>query len=352
LNASVEEKIYPGISEKCISVEVTTLCNSACSHCFARAGISTPSSLPIDLVKEIIAEGYNAAYRQLHITGGEPLLWEGLFEVLDYVSELGYQTVFLNTNGKLLSEDVNSKLSAYDGLSVSVSLEGPKSLHDRIRGEGSYKWTMKSIEKVLDSSVDLFIFTTASKSLLPDLPYFADDIYKKFPDIKYLIFIQLIRVTDDVFDLSNELLDPDDFLQLIRFVSLLNLCGFKTQVLNNPLARVVSIMLKMPWIPQVHPPYGDGSIIVMANRDITLFHSNRDSLGKYEPGMIERVLASDQYQNAIAPDIATCPSCKYAELCRENGMVRPSQWYRDMHPEVPYCKRVLDRAVSQLHKCV
>ena len=346
MNAHVEKKNYTGVSEKCISIEVTTQCNGACSHCFARAGISTPSSLSINLVKEIITEGYNAAYRHLHITGGEPLLWEGLFEALDYVSELGYQTVFLNTNGKLLTVDVSKKLSAYDGLSVSVSLEGSEALHDRIRGQGSYKQTMKSIENMLDRSIDLFIFTTASKSLLPDLPHFACDIYERFPDIRYLIIIQLIRVTNDVFDLSKELLDPDDFLQMIRFVSLLNLFGFKTQVLNNPLAGIVSKMLNMPWIPPTHPPYGDGSITVMANRDITLSHSSRDSFGKYEPGMIEKVLASDQYRAAITPDESICPSCKYAELCRENDMARPSEWYRDMHPEVPYCKRVLDRAAS------
>jgi MoaA/NifB/PqqE/SkfB family radical SAM enzyme len=232
----------------------------------------------------------------------------------------------------------------------TTSLEGPEALHDRIRGEGSFKRTLKSIEKVLDRRIDLFIFTTASKSLLPDLPRFAHDIYKRFPDIKYLIFIQLIRVTNDVFDLSKELLDPGDFLQLVQFVSLLNLCGFKTQVLNNPLAGVVSKMLKMPWMPPTHPPYGDGSITVMANRDITLAHSSRDSFGRYEPGMIEKVLSSDQYRAAIAPDGSTCLSCKYAELCRENGMVRPSGWYRDMHSEVPYCKRVLNRAVSQPHR--
>jgi len=346
LKAKVEEKTCPTIIENSLSVEVTTHCNSACSHCFARSGISKPSSLSIDLVKAIIAEGYDAGYRHLHITGGEPLLWEGLFEVLDYVPELGYQTVFLNTNGTLLTEDVNSRLSNYNGLSISVSLEGSEALHDRIRGKGSYKRTMESIEKVLNKNIDLFIFTTARKSLLPDLPFFAEDLYKQFPDIKYLVFIQLIRVTDDVYDLSKELLVPGDFERLVRCVSLLNLCGFKSQVLNNPLAGIVSKMIEMPWMPQTHSLYSDGDLIVMANRHITLAHSSRGSFGNYEPGMIEEVLASDRYRAAIAPDKSTCPFCKYFELCRQNGMVRPSEWYRDMHPEVPYCKRVLDITAS------
>jgi hypothetical protein len=62
--------------------------------------------------------------------------------------------------------------------------------------------------------------------------------------------------------------------------------------------------------------------------------------------MIEKVLASGEYRDTIAPDRETCPVCKYAAVCRENGMDRPSEWFRDMHPEVPYCKRVLDRAAT------
>jgi hypothetical protein len=129
----------------------------------------------------------------------------------------------------------------------------------------------------------------------------------------------------------------------VRTVSLLNLYGLKTYVLNDPLAGIASKLLKMPWVPQAQPLYREGSIIVMANRDITLSHSSRECFGKYEPGMIGKVLASDDYRKAVAPDVTICPSCNYTELCREYGVVRPSEWYVDMHPEVPYCKRVLDR---------
>ncbi len=137
-----------------------------------------------------------------------------------------------------------------------------------------------------------------------------------------------------------------DFLQLVQTASLLNLGGLKTYMLSNPLAVVASKLLKMPWIPKSHPLYSDGSVIVKANRDIALSHSCRSSFGKYEPGMIAKVLDSDAYLNTTAPDKTTCPSCKYSKNCLENDMVRPSEWYRDMHPGVPYCKRVLDLAAA------
>jgi len=315
INRSIEKGPYPGISEEKLSIEVTTYCNNTCSHCFARAGISKRSSLTVDLVKDIIGEGYSIAYRHLHITGGEPLLWDGLFEALDYAFDLGYETVFLNTNGTLLSDDVNSRLASYDGLSISVSLQGREGLHDFVRGKGSYRRAVLGIEKALDAGIDLLIFVTACKSLIPDLLHFADETYKEFPSLKCLTLIQLIRVTGDIFDLSKELLDPDDFLRLVRMVSLLNLYGLKIDLLNNPLACVASKFLEMPWVPKSHPLYRDGSIIVMADRLMTLSHSTRDSFGKYGPGMIEKVLTSDEYRNATAQDESTCPSCKHVSLC-------------------------------------
>jgi MoaA/NifB/PqqE/SkfB family radical SAM enzyme len=317
-----------------------------CSHCFVRAGISERSSLSVGLVKNIISDGYDLNYRHLHITGGEPLLWNGLFEALDHAMNTGYQTIFLNTNGAQLSPAVSRRLALYRGLSISISLEGPQALHDRVRGEGSYTRTLEHIENVLDAGIDLFIFTTVRKSLIHELPNFVHKVYKKFPDIQYLTLIQLIRVPDDTFDLSKELLESDDFLRLVKIASLFNLGGFKIYILSNPLAGVASKLLKMPWIPKSHPLYSDGSIFIKANRDITLSHSCRSSFGKYEPGMIAKVLASDAYRNLTAPDKATCPSCKYSINCMENDMIRPSEWYRDMHPGVPYCKRVLDRAAA------
>jgi MoaA/NifB/PqqE/SkfB family radical SAM enzyme len=344
MNGKLSWKTLQDWREDSIGLEVTTHCNRSCSHCFARAGVVQPSSLSIDLVKEITTEGYNAGYRNLHITGGESLLWEGLFEALDYAFDLGYETAFLNTNGNLLNKDYSDRLANYGGLSISVSLDGPEGHHDFVRGRGSYQQTTEGIETALDAGINLYIFTTVFRSLIPDLPYFADMIYRKFTNLKSLTFIQLIRVRRDVIDLSNELLEPDDFLRLVWVASLLNLHGFKTFVLNNPLANVASKLLGMPWIPRSYASDPEGSIFIMTSGAITLSHSSRSSFGSYEPGMIEKVLGSDEYQKATAPDDTICPSCKYYNLCMANGLVRPSEWFRDMHPGVPYCKRVLDRA--------
>jgi len=338
--------IYEAARDECLSVEVTTYCDGDCRHCFALTGLSRRTSLGLDVVKAAVREGYGSAYRRLHITGGEPLLWDGLFAALDDAFGIGYRKITLNTNGRFLTADVAARLAAYPGLSISVSLEGREGLHDRIRGAGSYQRTVAGIDNALAAGVDLAIFSVAGRSLLSVLPHFVDETYRRFPGIHYLTLIQLIAATDNGFALQEELLGPEEFIQLVQTVGLLNLAGLGTNLKNSPLARVVAKLMDMPWVPPSYPLYREGSIIIMADGNIHLAHSQRHSLGQYAPGMIEQVLSSDEYRRAVAPDRAICPACKYADLCRENGMLRPAAPHMDLRPEVPYCRRVLARVAG------
>jgi MoaA/NifB/PqqE/SkfB family radical SAM enzyme len=292
----------------------------------------------------LIREGYEAGYRQLHITGGEPLLWDGLFGVFDDAFGMGYETAFLNTNGTLLTEEVGRKLSTYNGLAVSVSLQGRRRLHDRVRGKGSYAQALKGIENAMAAGLPVYIFTVVGRSLLPDLPRFADGLFKAFPDIQQLTLIQLIRVPADVFDLSKEVLTPDDFLRLVQMISFLNLYGLKVDLLNNPLAAVASKILKMPRVPRSLPLYQPGSLMITAEKRVTLAHSTTDDFGIYEPGMLTNIVSSADYRRAVLQDRSVCTNCAYSLVCASGGMVRPSEWYRDMCPDDPYCRRVLAKA--------
>jgi len=329
-----------------LSVEVTTRCNSSCSHCFVRARGVQRSSLAPDLVKGLVREGHEAGYRHLHITGGEPLLWDGLLRIFDYAFALGYQTAFLNTNGTLLTSKVSRKLAAYNGLSISVSLQGPRRLHDRVRGKGSYDRALKGVENAMSAGLPVCIFTAVGRSLLPELPRFAEGVFSTFPDIRQLTLIQLIRVQGDVFDLSKEVLTPDDFLTVVRMVSLLNLYGLKVGLLHNPLAAVASRVLGIPLVPPSSPLYRPGSVMITAENRVTLAHSETDCFGTYKPGILSKIVHSADYCAAVSQDPLVCGDCVFSSFCTMEGMVRPSEWYRDMLTEVPYCRRVLAKASS------
>ncbi|MDO8602993.1 MAG: radical SAM protein [Candidatus Omnitrophota bacterium] len=84
---------------------------------------------------------------EFHLSGGEPLMTEGVLDLVSFIADEGYKTNMV-TNGFLIdekmAEDVmNSKLG-----SVTISLDGINpDTHDYIRGvNGSYSRIMEAIE--------------------------------------------------------------------------------------------------------------------------------------------------------------------------------------------------------------
>jgi MoaA/NifB/PqqE/SkfB family radical SAM enzyme len=329
-----------------LSIEVTTRCTQACAHCFARAGRGILQDMNPDIARQVLADGRATGFRHLHITGGEPLLWPHIFPFIDEALALGYESIFLNTNGVLLDKTAARNLATSGALTLSVSIQGPEPLHDAVRGAGSYLAAAKGLTNALDAGLPACIFTAGGQSLLRELPRFAEAACRDFPGIRDITLIQLIRVPGDAFDLSAELLSPEDFLVLVRMAALLNLYGLPVSFLENPLASAAAHAMGMPWLPQAPPLYRPGKLVVMADGSITPAHSVRDTFGNFAPGALRKILGSEPYLRAVAPDETTCPSCRHVAACREKGMVRPSETFRDHVENVPFCKRVMDLVVK------
>ncbi len=344
MNRAIDPDIIEAIKEENLSIEVTTRCTSACIHCFARAGRRKPVDLDIKTARAVIGEGSELGYRRLHLTGGEPFLWEHTFGLLDYAARAGFESSFINTNGMVLDRETTKKLADTAGPSLSVSIQGPEEVHDRFRGKGSFKNALAGLENALSAGIKTSVFTVTGRGLLPSLPRFADFLNREYPGIEALTLIQLIRVHGDVFDLSEELLAPRHFLTMVRAAALLNLFGHRVSILQNPLATAASRAMEMPWLAPVPPLHRPGSLIVMADGTVTPAHSTREHLGTYSPGSLTEILASEKYRELTGTDTNRCEGCRHLPLCRDNGMVRPSEPFRDMEEDVPYCVRVLNLA--------
>ena len=106
---------------------ITTRCNCRCYFCKVwQKPVIEPrleqAFQTIDILNKI------GCY-SLSITGGEPLLYPHLTEVIDYAHENGF-IVQINTNGSTLVENVSS-ISKAD--LVTISLDYPGEEHDKVR---------------------------------------------------------------------------------------------------------------------------------------------------------------------------------------------------------------------------
>ena len=132
-----------------IILDITHRCNLVCNICDIRKDGSKKELTTVE-VNDLIRQSYEWGVEEFVLSGGEALLREDIFEILDFVIEKRYRIGIL-TNGILLDNAFIAKLSPYliDGaLSLSISLDAlTPEIHDDIRGKsGSFEKTLAGLK--------------------------------------------------------------------------------------------------------------------------------------------------------------------------------------------------------------
>ncbi|MBB2487760.1 radical SAM protein [Mitsuaria sp. WAJ17] len=116
-----------------IQLHPTRLCNLACAHCYTASGPKERQQLPLALLCAVLDDAAALGYRQLAVSGGEPLLYEDLPGLLLHARRLGLLTS-LTSNGLLLSPRRWAAIAPLlDRLAISV--DGREATHDALRGQ-------------------------------------------------------------------------------------------------------------------------------------------------------------------------------------------------------------------------
>ncbi|WUR12859.1 radical SAM protein [[Empedobacter] haloabium] len=134
-------------------------CNLACRHCYSSSGPDIRQELPIAMLAACLDDAYAAGYRQLAVSGGEPLMYGELHALLSHARELGMTTT-MTTNGMLATARRWSPLAPLVDF-LAVSIDGLPAEHDAIRGQaGAFDKTVRHLDVIRASGTAFgFIFT-------------------------------------------------------------------------------------------------------------------------------------------------------------------------------------------------
>lgn len=87
-------------------IEITNSCNDSCLFCANSKCTKKRGMIKKDLAIKILKEAYELGTREVGFYGtGEPLLDNHLETYISYAKQLGYEYVYITTNGALLSEE-------------------------------------------------------------------------------------------------------------------------------------------------------------------------------------------------------------------------------------------------------
>ena len=138
--------------------EATMRCNLHCEFCYVGDFLNLEGEWRQELTIEELAKAFpDQDGLQINLTGGEIFMRKDILSVLDLFREKGYACGYLTTNGTIISDERAEALAdlAAKGFlkHISVSVDGPKDLHDAARGlKGTFERTTQGLRRLQEAA--------------------------------------------------------------------------------------------------------------------------------------------------------------------------------------------------------
>jgi len=145
-------------------------CNLTCLHCYMGGSPSRREQLSLQPVLDAISECRDLGIGALYLTGGEPLMYRGLNQVLEAAAEVPGLIITVCTNGTLLKPSHCELLKGVNA-QVNISIDGERYFHDHFRNQaGAFDATERGVQLIGEAGIPLTIVATISQGNLHSLP--------------------------------------------------------------------------------------------------------------------------------------------------------------------------------------
>ncbi len=163
----------PSDMYKAIQIHPSRLCNLNCLHCYSSSSPKERGFLDADILGNTLSEAVDEGYNYLSISGGEPLLYPSLIELLDQGKSLGFKTA-VTSNGMLFSAEILDKLSSVTDL-IAISLDGIPESHNTMRNHPkAFEKMAKGLELLRNSHIPFGFIFTLTQYNLHELPWIIE----------------------------------------------------------------------------------------------------------------------------------------------------------------------------------
>lgn len=143
-----------------VIISITNRCNFKCRMCDIPQ--EKTQELTTDEWKKVIKSAHSMGALTVVFSGGEPLLREDIFDLISYVKAHSMNAC-LASNGYLVTEEVARKFKELGVNVVNISIEGPKKIHDYLRGIGKFERAIAALDNLRKAKVESTIAATVTK---------------------------------------------------------------------------------------------------------------------------------------------------------------------------------------------
>ncbi len=168
--------------------DITFACNLRCRMCpYYGEGATPPKleeELPLERIKEFISEmakDYKFYKPMFIISGGEPFLKKGIYDILEHIRKNGMKFCLV-TN---FTTDMDfGRLVKIGPSNIFISIDGPEAIHDYVRGvEGAFKRTTDNIRKFKETPGSEKIPVSIDFAIMKDNYQYIEDLFNIAKDL-------------------------------------------------------------------------------------------------------------------------------------------------------------------------
>ncbi len=323
-----------------VYLNVSNACNLRCTYCYANYGqySTSENTMSFETAQKTIQYFLNeyGSIGMINFFGGEPLIAFGLIEkVVAYVEELVAKNEMkkpnfsMVSNGTLMKDEIADFLFKHH-FSVTISIDGPKEIHDHHRPfvsqKGSHEKVVKAIQTLKSKGLTPGVEVTFSQkhldmgiTPLSILKYLRDDL-----GVSHVTLAPVGQRDDTELNLSEQRKNfNDQYLEAVRF-SLDSLTSnnpiylsFVTQLLNP-----IRTNTQRPQEQFCYASLGNDHFAVSAKGEFfpcQMFNDNQKyKLGSIHDGSLKSLPSYQKVMNefsAQGKDHKDCINCWAKEAC-------------------------------------
>ncbi len=139
--------------------EITLACCFSCKYCGSGGGKARENELTTEECLYVADQLKDLGCRRVSMIGGEVFMRGDWKQIVKRLTDHGIR-VNIITNGYLFKNALIQDLKEINIESVSVSLDGPKAVHDKYRQEGSFDRAVHAMETLLSAGIPVSVIST------------------------------------------------------------------------------------------------------------------------------------------------------------------------------------------------
>lgn len=301
-----------------INLQVTNRCNLRCIHCSVDSGRLKLPELSFNEIVKVLDDAMEFRPEEMHITGGEPLLREDVFDIIHEGKARNF-FIQLQTNGTVLTQFNLDRVLDCEANRLVISVDGADAaMHNSIRGwDNAFQKTLDTIRTLLASGISVRVNTVVMKRNMHQMPELMRTMIELGVDVHTFFYFSPVGRGRNI---PSEWIGPEEWG---RFVSMLkghydSLPPSKTRVTVERSSYGSEDQARM------------GSECRAYNRDLAYIRSDGNVypciffvLSPYSLGNVRQQPFNSIWKNSKTweifdklPDENPCAGCKLLASCR------------------------------------